>query len=343
MSQPSRFVMVGAGFWAPYQLSAWGEHPDAQCVGIVDRDVDRAEHLAFRFGVPFFSAELEDAIAATEPDFLDIVTHPSTHRPLVMEALDLGIPVITQKPMAETWDDAKHMVQSCSDAQVPLLVHENWRWQHPLRHLHRALGSGKLGRILRARITFITGANILANQPYLGELEEYLLMDLGVHILDVARFLFGEAESLVCQLDRAHPHIKGEDMATVMLKMGGVTVTCEMAEAETPLRHDQGETFVFIEGDQGSLELGPGYQLYSTTRDGTTVESVAPPEYAWTHPDYALYQSAMVPCLGNLLGALRKQNRAETTGLDNLETLRLVHAAYQSAREERVVRLRELL
>ena len=58
---------------------------------------------------------------------------------------------------------------------------------------------------------------------------------MGSHILDVARFLFGEADSLYCQTHRVHRDIRGEDVATVMLRMrAATTVVCEMAYAEPP-------------------------------------------------------------------------------------------------------------
>ena len=57
----------------------------------------------------------------------------------------------------------------------------------------------------------ISGFPVFANQPFLKELEQFILTDLGSHTLDTARFLFGEAESLYCQTRRVHPDIKGED------------------------------------------------------------------------------------------------------------------------------------
>src|SRR5262249_43944589 len=144
-------------------------------------------------------------------------------------------PVICQKPMATSLADAEAMVAACRAAGVPFFVHENWRWQRPLREMKALLDSGILGTPFRAHIAWRTGYPVLENQPYLAELEEYVLSDMGTHILDVARFFFGEPERLYCQANRVHPNIKGEDAATVMMPMGGVTVVCDMGEAETPL------------------------------------------------------------------------------------------------------------
>jgi len=229
----------------------------------------------------------------------------------------------------------------CRDAGVPFLVHENWRWQTPIRQLKRVLDEGRIGHPFRARIDMLSGFPVFANQPFLRELEQFILTDVGTHILDVARFLFGEAESLYCQTHRIHPDIKGEDVATVMMKMGGrTTVLCEMGYAENHLEHDRfPETFIFIEGERGSLELGPDYWVRETTATGTHAQRHPPPRYSWADSAYEVVQASIVPCHANLLQALRGAAAAETTGEDNLKTLRLVFAAYESARTGQAVKL----
>jgi D-apiose dehydrogenase len=63
----------------------------------------------------------------------------------------------------------------------------------------------------------ISGFPVFNNQPFLKELEQFILTDLGSHTLDTARFLFGEASSLYCQTRRIHADIRGEDVATIMM------------------------------------------------------------------------------------------------------------------------------
>ena len=74
-----------------------------------------------------------------------------------------------------------------------------------------------------------------------------------------------------------------------------------------------------------------------TTADGTHAQRFPPPRYAWADPAYDLIHASIVPCNANLLGALRGDTPAETTGEDNLKTVRLVFGAYKSARDDQVV------
>jgi predicted dehydrogenase len=196
-----------------------------------------------------------------------------------------------------------------------------------------------IGKPFRARIDMISGFPVFKDQPFLRELRHFILTDLGSHILDVARFLFGEANSLYCQHQRVQDNINGENVATVMMKTElDVTVLCEMAYAENYLERECfPQTLMFVEGDRGSVELAPDYWVRVTTEAGTNAWRCPPSHYSWADPAYDLVHASIVPCQANLIAALRGDQAAETTGDDNLKTVRLVFAAYASAESDAVV------
>jgi D-apiose dehydrogenase len=333
-----RFAIIGTGFWSRYQLSAWQELAGAQCVALYNRTRSKAEALAEEFNIPAVYADAKELIEKERPDFIDVITDVGTHSQFVHLAAAHKVPVICQKPLARTLSEAEQMVASCRQAGVPLLVHENWRWQTPVRALKQTLDKGEIGRVFRARVTYSNSFPVFDNQPFLKEVEQFILTDIGTHILDATRMLFGEARTLFCQTARVHREIRGEDVATVMLGMeSGATVNCEMSYASR-LEHERfPETFVLIEGEEGSIELAPDYWIRQTTAGGTWARRHPPPFYAWADPRYGLAQIAGVACNADLLGALQGRHPAETTGEDNLKTLRLVFGAYESARENRAL------
>lgn len=335
------FAVMGTGFWALYQIPAWFEVGGVQLVAAYDRTVSKAKQVAERFGIPRVYSDPEELLQKERDnlDFVDIIAAVEAHAPLVHLAAKYHLPVICQKPMSTDLASAEGMVAVCREAGVPLYIHENWRWQAPIRALKAALDSGVIGRPFRARIDMVSGFPVFANQPFLKELEQFILTDLGSHTLDTARFLFGEASSLYCQTRKVHRDIKGEDVATIVLNMGeNISVTVNMAYAENFLEREAfPQTFFFIEGECGSLELSQDYWLHTTTREGTLLKRVPPPRYAWADPTYETVHASIVACNANLLGALRGENQAETTGEDNLKTVRLVYASYDSARADQVI------
>lgn len=342
--KPLRFAIFGTGFWARVQLAAWREVGGVECVAIYNRTREKADGFARDLGVPAVFDDADELLRTVRPDFVDNITEVGGHRPLSLLCARHRVPCICQKPMAATLKDARAMVAAFARARTPLLVHENWRWQAPMRALIGALRSGVTGPPFRGRLTMVSGFDVWANQPALRELERFILTDLGTHLLDVARVCFGEAHSLYCQLHRTLlPAVKGDNVATLLLTMGEArtSVVVELAYAKTPLERECfPQTLAFVEGPRGSVEVTDDYWLRVTTKRGTHSRRHAPPRYAWADPRYDLSQASMVPCHRDLLGALRGGPPAETTGADNLKTLELVFAAYDSAKRDAVIRFR---
>ena len=337
-----RFAAFGAGFWTRFQLNGWREIPGAQCVAIFNRTRTKAEEYAREFNIPAVYHDAEELLQEEKMDFVDIATNPETHEELSLLVLRHRLPVICQKPLAPTFAAAERMKQSFESEGVPLLVNENWRWQTPIRKVKFLLESEPIGRPFRARIDMISGFPVFKNQPFLKDLPQFILTDLGAHILDVSRFLFGEVRSVYCKTAKVHAEIAGEDVATVVLEMNnGATVVVAMAYAENYLEDECfPQTRIFVEGALGSLELKPGYRIHVTTQAGTTELLVPPAHFPWADPAYDVVHSSIVPCQANLLHALMGKETAGTTASDNLKSLRLVDASYESARSGLAVPLR---
>jgi len=336
-----RFAFFGAGFWAGFQLPAWRELSSVECVALYNRTRHTGEEFARRFEVPAVYDDPEELLndAELELDFVDLCTNPFTLPDLVRLVAAHGLPVISQKPMAPSVETAEDLAETCHEAGVPYLIHENWRWQALIRALKNVLESGEIGEPFRARLTMVSGFDVFANEPTLSQLQNFILTDMGTHILDVVRFLFGEPRHLYCQIQRVRSAIKGEDVATVMLSMAnGATITCEMAYPGSFYEQDVfPQTLVFVEGSQGTAEIAADYWLRVTTAHGTRPKRYPPRVYSWCEPRYAVVGESIVRCHENIVRALLGHAPAETTAEDNLKTIKLVYTAYDSARNQKVV------
>ena len=208
-------------------------------------------------------------------DFVDIVTTMPSHKPLVLLAARHKLPTIVQKPFAPTWQECVDMVEACAAAGVPLMVHENFRFQSPMLEVRRVLASGAIGEPTWGRITWRTGYDIYAGQPYLAREKRFILLDIGVHVLDLARVLMGEVERVYCETQSVRPGIAGEDTATITLRhrSGAVSlVDCSYAAKRDPDPFP--EVLLEIEGRRGSLILSPGLEL-KVTSDGADGDALA--------------------------------------------------------------------
>jgi predicted dehydrogenase len=338
-----KFAVLGCGFWSPFQIAGWQEVGGVKLVALYNRTRSKAKALAKDFGDPAVYDTAKELFEKEKGnlDFVDIITDVDTHKKFTLLAAEHGIPVICQKPMATNYTDAKEMVDGCKKAGVPYYIHENFRWQDQVRAVKAKLDSGVIGKPFKGRITFCSSFPVFDNQPFLAELDQFILTDVGSHILDLARFLFGEAATLYCQT-ASMADIKGEDVATVFMKMrSGVQCCAEMSYASRLEDEHFPETYVLIEGEKGSIKLGPKFDLRVTTKDGTVKETVAPPEYPWADPEYAAIHSSIVSCNADILKSIKGEAPAETTGEDNLKTVELVFKAYESAEKNMVVKINQ--
>lgn len=343
-SRPLKFAVIGTGFWARYQIPAWFELEGIELVALYNRTKSKAEELAHQYQVPRVYDDVDQLLDQEELDFVDIITDVETHAPLTMKAATRGVSVICQKPMASDLKTAHLMISTCNRLGIPLYIHENWRWQAPIRQVKRLLNDGLIGKIFKARVTFCSGFPVFDNQPFLATLKQFILTDIGSHILDVCRFLLGEVDTLWCQTSTVNQSIQGEDVANVMMKMkSGVTCYAEMSYASILEYEPFPQTFILIEGENGSIHLTRDFRVLLTTREGTTEVVATPPFYVWADPAYALVHSSIVDCNRDILDALKGNKTAETTGADNFETTRLVHASYASASSNALIRINDFV
>ena len=331
MKMELRFAVIGTGFWANYQIPAWREVEGATLVAAYNRTRSRAEAIAEEFDVPRVYDDPEQMLDQEDLDFVDIITDVDTHPTFTQMAAERGIHVICQKPMASSLALARQMVAECRQQGVKLFIHENFRWQAPIRALKERMDSGVIGRPFKARVSFCSAFPVFENQPFLAEQDHFILTDIGSHVLDICRFLFGEAKTLYCLTQRVNPSIKGEDVANVLMQMeSGLQCFAEMSYASILEKEAFPQTLVLVEGEKGSLALDHDFTLKTTTRQGTTSQTIHPPMYDWLDPDYAVVHSSIVDCNRDILNGLQG-GESETTGDDNLRTVELVWSSYASA------------
>ncbi len=329
--------LIGCGFFAQNQLHAWKGIEGVEIAAICDRDESRLTATGERFGIARRYADAAQMLAREELDFVDIATTALTHRPLVELAAGHRLAVICQKPFAVTMTDAEAMVAACAQAGVPLMVHENFRWQTPIQAVRRLVDEGAIGTPFFGRFSFRSGFDVFSRQPYLAEGERFIIEDLGIHILDIARFVMGDASSIACRIQRINQGIKGEDVATMLLSHGAATSVVDCSYATRLPVDPFPQTLIEVDGDKGSVRLAEGYRLTVHVPEGTRQLDAAPVLLPWAQRPWHNIQESVQTIQAHWVDCLRNGREPQTSGRDNLKTLRLVDAAYESAAQARVI------
>ena len=328
-----RVGAIGCGFFAENHLAAWAGMEGVELAAVCDLDAAKAQGAAARHNAGAAYTDAAEMLAGGGLDFVDIITTMQSHADLVALVAGHGLPLVVQKPLAPTWEACMAIVETCRTAGVPMMVHENSRFLAPVRKVREVLDSGAIGTPTWGRVSFRTGHDIYGKQPYLASEENFVLLDLGVHMLDVARFLLGDVSQLYCQTESIKPGIRGEDMATTMLRhASGATSVVECSYA-SPVHPDPfPELTLQIEGTRGSISVLPGYRM-TVFGDGAAQElDVSPRMFPWSTRPWHGTQDSVVRVQEHWVDCLRAGAEPETSGADSLKTYGLVFGAYRSAR-----------
>ncbi|WP_075289362.1 Gfo/Idh/MocA family protein [Pararhizobium arenae] len=337
-------ALIGCGFFAVNQMHGWKDVDGASIVAICDRDPERLKIVGDQFGIERRYADANAMFADGGFDFVDIATTVNSHRALVELAASRKVPVICQKPFAPTLADAKAMVAACNTAGVPLMIHENFRWQTPIQAVRKALDSGAIGTPFWGRFSFRSAYDVFSGQPYLAEGKRFIIEDLGIHTLDIARFILGDVTSLSARTKRVNPKIKGEDVATILLDHeNGATSIVDVSYATRQSVEPFPETLIELDGTEGSIRLTQGYELQVTNAEGTTNTDVAPTLLSWASRPWHNIHESVYAIQQHWADCLKAGKETSTSGADNLKTFALVEASYESAETKATVEIGKLL
>lgn len=329
-----KVAVIGCGFFAQNQLHAWRDIKGVELVAVCDLDPARLAETAKTFGVARSFTNAVDLFAAGGFDVVDIATTVGSHRALVQMAAQAGVHVICQKPFAENLADARAMVASVKAAGKILMVHENFRWQSPIRATIKDLRDGVIGDPFFGRVSFRSGYDVFSGQPYLAQGERFIIEDLGIHALDIARALFGDVMHLSATTKRVNPNIRGEDVATILMQhQNGTTSVVDCSYATKRTHEAFPETILEIDGTLGTLRLDLGYRLTVDVGGHCTVRDVSPPVLSWAERPWHNIQESVLHIQQHFVDCVKDGINPETNGDDNVQTFALVEAAYTAAKQ----------
>ncbi|MCF6301349.1 MAG: Gfo/Idh/MocA family oxidoreductase [Proteobacteria bacterium] len=309
----------------------------AVITAVCDIDSEKARQAGEQFGAKWFT-DAAEMIKKTSPELVDIVTQPGTHRELVELTAQHNIATMVQKPLALTWSDCCAIGDNVTKAGIFFGVHENFRFQAPMLRLKQLIRNGVIGEISFARISFRTGFDVFAAQPYLRNETRLVIQDVGIHVLDLARFFLGEVDHLTCETQKRLPDIAGEDTATMMLRHKSSAVSVVDASFSAHCLPDAfPETLIEIEGSKGLVRLNPGGQIEVVSGGLNWQEDASTPLLDWTERPWHVTQHSVLLLNRHVLQAYKASRQPDTEIIGSLKTHALVNAAYEAAETGRAV------
>ena len=156
-----RAVLVGCGGISRAWLRGIKRMPDVQVVGLADIDRAAAEEKAAEFdlGDAVIGTDAVAVLGETTPDVVFNCTGPAAHLPVTLLALENGCHVLGEKPLADSMESARQMVEAAQEAGKIFAVIQNRRYDTSIRRLRAFLDSGEIGQITTVNGDFYLGAH----------------------------------------------------------------------------------------------------------------------------------------------------------------------------------------
>jgi len=188
-----RIGIVGAGYVARHHLAALRRLEFVEIVGIIDPDLRAARALAAAFGVQFVASELGELVAARHPDAVYVLTPPSSHCQLTLQALELGCHVFVEKPMAESVAECDAMIECARAKELVLSVDHSDHFDPVVMRARHLVDTGACGEPLVVDIVRSSDYPSYSGGPLPAMFRQgsYPFRDLGVHGLYVLESLLG--------------------------------------------------------------------------------------------------------------------------------------------------------
>jgi predicted dehydrogenase len=318
---------------------------EVQYAGFVEINGAIAEAQAERYGLDRarIFRSLDEALSAVQADGVIDVTPPQFHQQVSITALEAGIPVLSEKPLADTLDSARAIVRKANETGVLHMVAQNRRYSVPAQTLKQVIDAGRMGKIASVSVEFFKG-------PHFGgfrdEMPYPLIIDMAIHHFDMMRFFLGsDAVSLFGRSwNPPWSWYRGDASASLVLDFGipvsydgswcstGVETAWnghwrfECENGVILMRNEQ----VYVQGRLDErLDLG-GFWQYKN--DDLTL--VPPSQPAYADQAYLLHE---------FYEAVTNGRRPATTCQDNIRSLAIVFGALRSFETGGVVRLDEML
>jgi predicted dehydrogenase len=349
--------LIGAGNIASHHLPAYLEHPDrVKLAAVCDLDEAAARRRAAEGGVERVYTDAGRMLREAAIDAVDICTIHDQHAPLALAAIEAGKHVLIEKPFACSLAECRAIVTAGERAGVTVMVAQNQRFLRSYRAAKAVLDSGELGTIRGVRFDSMQcWPALLAPGHWQFDAERAgggVVICVAVHRIDLMRYLVGEVRRVtaVCRTTRPEFVNGAEDYALATLEFENGALG-EMFATVSAFRMPWSEQFMIF-GDQGAMHAAPApgnirgpAVVASDARSpacGGWFEQVEGFEPIEVQQDGLPSESGQVNEILHFADCCRTGEEPISSGRDNLGTMKIVFAIYESSARNAPVELADL-
>lgn len=354
MDETVRVGVIGCGAGLGH-VRHYAALPGVDLVALAGLDRDRCQRITQEYRIPRLYADYSELLAQPDIDAVSVCVPNYLHAPVTITALEAGKHVLVEKPLATTVAEGEAMAAAAARTGRVLMVVFNYRLREDSQCLRHYIEGGYLGEVYFVRAGWLRQHGIpgigswFTNRSLSGG---GCVIDLGVHMLDLALWLMGNPRVLTASAatcDAMGSQGRGmfpgsrfrqgseafdvEDFALAFLRLeGGITLLLEVSWAG--YTHWGDDFFIHLWGSQGGAEMNvKEYAQQDTLRffadlQGTRTES---------RPQIRGESGKSV--VSEFVRAVRRGEAVSPTAEEGLRALRIIEAIYRSAAEGHEVKV----
>jgi len=299
MGEQVRVGVIGTSWWADMMhLPSLKSHPRAEIAAICGRNRDRAEEMAKKYGIPLVFTDYREMIEKGNLQALVIAAPDDLHYPMTMDALDAGLHVLCEKPLALNTGQAREMYEKAEAGGLKHMVFFTYRWLPHYRYLKQLVDEGYVGRCFHCHIRYLSGHRREARYAWRFDRSRAngVLGDLGSHMIDLARWYVGDIARVSAHLgtfvDRPGPEGQaldpGNDAASLILQFKNGTQGMIQVSVVAHTGDRGQEQHVALHGESGTLEADyslAGVEVRGARHDEEQFQTLPVPDELWGDVD----------------------------------------------------------
>jgi len=339
MGQPKRIAVVGAGLVGQRHIAAISQVDGVEMVAVVEPGPSDQT-------VPVF-ATLDQMFAAVDVDGVILSTPTLLHVEGGMACVERGVPVLIEKPLAASADEAQELIDRARKKDVPILVGHHRRHNPIIQKTAQLIKDGAIGQVRAAQVTcwFYKPDDYFDVAPWRKKAGAGPISVNLVHDVDLMRYFLGEVVTVQAQTAPSLRGFENEDLAAAVLRFGSgavCTITVsdsivspwswELTSREYPIYPATNESCYLIGGSEGALSI-PDMRLWQ--HEGGT---------SWWNPIKATAMPVstsdpLINQIAHFKDVIAGAAMPLVTGEEGLKTLRVVEAIQAAARSQSLVQL----
>ncbi len=279
-----KVAIIGTGSISNEHIKAYQKNPNVELYAFCDLDEERVKSMAEQYGVTRTFTDMNEMLKLEEIDAVSVCTWNSAHAPCAIAALNAGKHVLCEKPMATSAQEAEEMKAAADKNGKLLMIGFVRRYGNDCEILKDFISTDYFGDIYYAKATYLRRNGNPGG--WFGDLSRSAggpLIDLGVHVIDLVRYLLGNPKPISVYgvtfkklLDR--PNIKGtknylsktgnedkicdvEDLASALIRFDNGAVLAIEASFSLNIKKDEGKIQLF--GTKGGAKIDPELEMYT--------------------------------------------------------------------------------